>query len=71
MMDFILDHQKNDKDITVPDQKVVHRGGRFVQRSNVGWQLCVQWRDSLTSWQALKDLKDSHPVETAEYAVAQ
>ena len=28
-------------------------------------------RDRLTSWKTLKELKDSHRVETAEYAVAQ
>ena len=42
-----------------------------MRRSTVGWQICIQWRDGSTSWQALKDLKDSHPVEIAEYSVAQ
>ena len=37
----------------------------------MGWQLCVQWRDGSTSWQYLKDLKESHPVDTAEYAADQ
>ena len=38
----IVDYQKNYKAITVPDQKVVHRGQRFMRRSTVGCQLCVQ-----------------------------
>jgi hypothetical protein len=30
----------------------------------------VLWKDKLTSWVKLKDLKVSNPVELAEYAVA-
>jgi hypothetical protein len=39
--------------------------------STIGWQICCQWKDGSTSWENLADLKDSHPLETAEYAVTQ
>ena len=29
----------------------------------------MKWKDGSTSWEALKDLKESNPVEVAEYAV--
>jgi hypothetical protein len=29
---------------------------------------CCQWKDGSTSWENLADLKESHPIETAEYA---
>ena len=32
--------------------------------------LLVQWKDGLTSWEMLKDLKASNLVKVAEYAVA-
>jgi hypothetical protein len=32
--------------------------------------LCVEWKDGTTSWERLVDLKESNPVEVAEYAVA-
>ena len=35
-----------------------------------GWELLVQWKDGSVSWEKLKDLKESNPVEVAEYAVA-
>jgi hypothetical protein len=35
-----------------------------------GWQFLVLWKDKLTSWVKLKDLKASNPDELAEYAVA-
>jgi hypothetical protein len=43
-------------------------GRAFKTRSTIGWHLCCQWRDNSTSWIDLKDLKESHPVQTAEYA---
>ncbi len=31
--------------------------------------MCCHWKDGSTSWERLADLKESHPIETAEYAV--
>ena len=46
-------------------------GSNAVHRINTkGWQLLVQWKDRSTIWTPLKDLKESNPVEVAEYAVA-
>ena len=47
------------------------RPGTWMRRSTKGWKLCVQWKDGSTSWEKLSDMKESHPVEVAEYAVAQ
>ena len=43
----------------------------FLRQSTTGWKLCVLWKDSSTSWENISDLKESHPIETAEYAVSQ
>ncbi len=40
-----------------------------MKRSTIGWQVCCQFKDGSTSWENLADLKESHPLETAEYAV--
>ena len=37
--------------------------------TTIGWELLAQWKDESTSWVSLKDLKESYPVQTAEYAV--
>ncbi len=42
-----------------------------MKRSTIGWQVCCQWKDGSTSWENLADLKESHPLETTEYAVTQ
>jgi len=35
-----------------------------------GWECLIQWKDGTTTWSKLKDVKDSYPIELAEYAVA-
>ena len=35
----------------------------------IGCQLCCQWKDGSTSWEKLSDLKESHSIETAKFAV--
>ena len=47
------------------------KGKPSLRWSTVGWQICCEWKDGSTSWEKLSDLKESHPVQTAEYAVAQ
>jgi hypothetical protein len=42
-----------------------------MKHSTIGWQVCCQWKDGSTSWENLADLKESHPLETTEYAVTQ
>jgi hypothetical protein len=65
----IVDHRSMDNAIKFKDQKVVRADDRtYLRRSTAGWQLCCQWIDGSTSWEILNDLKNSHPVETVEYA---
>ena len=33
-----------------------------------GWEICVSWTDSSTSWHSLSDIKNSFPVQLAKYA---
>ena len=35
-----------------------------------GWEVFVSWKDGSSDWISLKDLKDSYPVQLAEYAIA-
>ena len=71
LMDSIVDHTKNAKALKHSDQKVTFRERSSSRRSTVGWKLCAQWKDGSTSWQSLADMKELHPIEVAEYAVAQ
>jgi hypothetical protein len=55
--------------VKLPDKSIVCAYGKtYLKRRTVGWQLCCQWKDGSTSWENLAHLKESHPIETAEYA---
>ena len=40
------------------------------KKTTVGWEICVEFVDGSSDWIPLKDIKDSNPIELAEYAVA-
>ncbi len=70
LLHSIIDHRRLDAAMRPSDQKVVQPDGRtHLKCSIIGWQVCCQWKDGSTSWENLADLKESHPIETAEYAV--
>ena len=69
LLEEIVDYRRLPTAVKLSDQKTVRANGKtYLKRSTVGWQLCCQWRDGSTSWENLADLKESHPIETAEYA---
>jgi hypothetical protein len=65
----IVNHRCNDKDVA--NNTYVDKHERIQpQLSTAGWELEVQWIDGTMNWLPLKDLKDSNPIETAEYAIS-
>jgi hypothetical protein len=34
-----------------------------------GWKICVEWFDGTTSWLPMSDVKNSFPVQLAEYVI--
>jgi hypothetical protein len=68
-MDSIIDHKKNDQAMSKEEAFIEMKGKRIRRMTTQGWRLCVQWKDDSTSWECLKDLKESNPVQVAEYAV--
>jgi hypothetical protein len=35
-----------------------------------GWYLCAQWKNGLTTWESLRDMKEAFLIKVAEYAFA-
>jgi hypothetical protein len=72
LMKDIIDHHKNGRAVEAEDAFITtsHNGVKRRRETTIGWELLVHWRDGSTSWLPLKDLKNSFPIETAEYAVA-
>ncbi len=71
LLDCFVDFDKLLTAISLADQNIVVKGRPFKCRNMYGWKICCRWKDSSTTWESLKDLKESHPLEMAEYTVAQ
>ena len=69
----ILAHKKTEEAISQEDIAVA-QGGKAVRvkptRTTKGWMLLVEWMDGTHSWERLVDLKNTLPVDVAEYAKA-
>ena len=71
LMSEIVDHASDATAIGADDGFYLDRYGKTKPKMTTrGWKLLVEWKDGNMSWVALKDMKESFPVETAEYAVA-
>ena len=70
LIDQIMDHRKDATAIPISEGTFFHNGREHKKKTTRGWQLCILWKDGSTSWEMLKDLKESYPLEVAKYAVA-
>jgi hypothetical protein len=70
LFDCFVDYKRSDKAITKEGQAMVHNGKKAMTFDSRLASVC-EWLDGSTSWQSLKDLKESYPLRVAEYAVAQ
>ena len=67
----IVDHRKNGHALSKDDGYITtNSGNRKPKRTTRGWDLLCELGDATTAWIPLKDLKESMPVQVAEYAVA-
>ena len=71
-MEAIVDHRRDDeKALQHHDKYVQTKNGRHhLGNTTKGWELLIKWKDKSESWIKLPDMKESHPVEVAEYARA-
>jgi hypothetical protein len=71
LMKEISDHRRDKSAVPISDGWVEMKNGRrFRKKTTRGWQLLVEWKEGGSDWISLKDLKESYPVEVAEYAKA-
>jgi len=70
LLDEIFDHRSDGSAVATDDMYFTDkRGKKSLRQTTKGWQLNVKWKDGSSSWERLADLKESHPVQVAEYAV--
>jgi len=68
LLDSITGHRKDSNAVERKDQFIGSKGGRRLRQTTPGWDLSVTWKDGSEQWIKLKDLKESNPLEVAEYA---
>ena len=68
LLDEIVDHKKSEHAVEKADMYIQAGSNRQMRKTTKGWFLEVRWKDGTTSWQRLADLKESYPVQVAEYA---
>ncbi len=62
--------QKDHTAVSLDEQKATHNSRDYMGCTTLRWHVCCQWKDGSTSWEKLSDLKESHPLQMAEYAVS-
>jgi hypothetical protein len=70
LMEGIVDHKKDGNAVEPAAIYIKHGRNTQVRKTTKGWHLCVEWKYGTTSWECLADLKESNPVEVAEYEFA-
>jgi len=67
----ISDHRKKADALNVADGSYRTRAGNPVpKRTTRGWKLLLEWIDGSMDWVKLSEVKESYPIQLAEYAVA-
>ena len=71
LIEDIVDFQRDTNAVRMEDKYITTPSGqRRMRKSTVGWKLLVQFKNNTEEWIPLKILKESNPVEVAEFAVA-
>ena len=70
LLDEIINHRTNGSHVLQQDAYITTSSGtRRRRETTAGWELLAQWKDGSMNWIVLKDIKESYPVQVAEYAV--
>ena len=72
LLEAIVDHRRDEEKALQHHEKYVRtkNGRHHLRKTTKGWELLIKWKDKSESWIRLADMKESHPVEVAEYARA-
>ena len=71
VLEEMTDHRTDDTAIGISDgDTVICNGNKHKKKTARGWEINTKLMESFSEWVLLKDLKESNPVDLAEYAVA-
>ena len=68
LMEAIEDHRTNGKQLDIDQSFIVSKnGGKRRRETTKGWEILIRWKDGSTSWEEMKDVKNTYPLQLAEY----
>jgi hypothetical protein len=72
LMRDIIDYKRDEAmAVLIEDKYLTTRSvQRMSRKTTQGWSFLVNWEDDTESWVKLAELKESYPIELAEYAKA-
>ena len=71
LMNEIIDYRTNGTNLKQQDAFITTKTGTKHRRETTkGWELLIEWKDGSTNWVSLKDIRESYPVQVAEFALA-
>jgi len=71
LLDCIMDYRTDGRALKGEDGWTISKNGKKTGRMTTqGRYFLIRWKGSTESWVPLKELKESHPIEVAEYAEA-
>ena len=66
----IIGHRADGTEVKRGDEFVVSSSGvRRRRHTTAGWDVRIRWHDGQSTWNSLKDVKDSYPCQLADYAI--
>ena len=69
LLSEITHHRSDNSAIQIAGGFMISRiGNRVPKPTTQGWSLLVLWKDELSDWLTLMELKDAYPVQIAGYA---
>ena len=73
LMEGIVDFRCDELVAVLIEEKyiITKTGLKRLRKTTAAWDLLVHWKDESESWVKLSDMKESHPVETAEFKGSQ
>ena len=70
LMDEVVDHRRGSDAVTHENAFIASRNGRKRRKETTrGWEFLIKWKDGSETWTPLKDMKESYPVQIAEYSI--
>ena len=71
LLESIIDYAKDGHALTRDNMHVMSKSGtKRVRETTIGWKLLVRWKDGSEQWIPLKLLKETNPLDCAEFSVA-